>query len=222
MKRDLFELLMGIGVLALGLVVLLFTFSQALALAQNPGDFLRNQVPAEPRGPTSTFDWTSSDLTLNVMDDSHAGDVGIVEWSWNFGDGVLVSGQNPGPHTYASSSVYNVTLVVRDENGLESTSFASVQAIAGETRSGRSVGNPFEGGLTLDFGGIILPLAVAFLAFGLHGVMALVGGMITRAGWNLVKPKPETIRVRLKPEHLMRAAEPDTTDAAPPPPPPHA
>jgi len=217
MKRDLIELLMGVGVLALGIGVLLFTFSQALGLAQNPGDFLRAQVPADPRGPTSTFDWTANDLVLSVADASNRGDAPIVEWSWDFGDGTRVTGPNPGTHPYASSSVYNVTLVVRDQNGLESTSFAPVQAIAGETRSGRSVGNPFEGGLGLDLGGIILPLAVGFLVFGLHLVMAIVGGMITRAGWNIVKPKPETIKVRLKPAHLTQAIEEDPT---PPPPPP--
>jgi len=52
--------------------------------------------------------------------------------------------------------------------------------------------------------------------FGLHLVMAIVGGMITRAGWNLVKPKPETIKVRLKPAHLTQAIEEDPT--LPPPP----
>ena len=216
MKRDLIELLMGVGVLALGIGVLLFTFSQALGLAQNPGDFLRAQVPADPRGPTSTFDWTANDLVLSVADASNRGDAPIVEWSWDFGDGTRVTGPNPGTHPYASSSVYNVTLVVRDQNGLESTSFAPVQAIAGETRSGRSVGNPFEGGLGLDLGGIILPLAVGFLVFGLHLVMAIVGGMITRAGGNIVKPKPETIKVRLKPAHLTQAIEEDPT--LPPPP----
>jgi hypothetical protein len=218
MKRDLLELLMGIGVLALGLVVLLFTFSQALALAQDPGDFLRSQVPETPRGPTSTFDWTANDLTLTVLDASNAGDSPIVSWAWDFGDGTRVNVQNPGPHPYASSSAYNVTLVVRDQNGLESTSFAAVQAIAGETRSGRSVGNPFEGGLGLDLSGIVTPLAIAFLVFGLYIVMAVVGGMITRAGWNLVKPKPETIKLRLKPRDLTSAIE---QDAGLPPPPPH-
>jgi hypothetical protein len=68
--------------------------------------------------------------------------------------------------------------------------------------------------------GILQPVAITFLTFGMFVVMSMVGGAITRAGWNMVKPKPETIRVRLKPRDLTRAMEQDTgTVIAYPPPP---
>ena len=226
MKRDLFELLLGIGVLALGLVVILFTFSQALGLAQNPGAFFRDQLPqnTQPAGPTASFDWSSNDLAVTFTDRSQPGDSAISSWDWDFGDGQRGNQQNP-QHTYPTNSSYQASLVVRDANGKESTAVGQVDVIGGQTRSGRGLNNPLGSGLNLDlnFGDILLPIAIAVLTIGLFLVMAIVGGKIMLAGWNILKPKPETIRVRLKPRHLTQAFEADTvpaiTSAAPPPPP---
>ncbi len=38
-----------------------------------------------------------------------------------------------------------------------------------------------------------------------------------KAGWNILKPKPETIRVRLKPKHLTQGFEDDSMPTPPPP-----
>lgn len=215
-------MLLGIGVLALGLVVILFTFSQALALATNPGDFLRDQIAEEPQlvGPTATFDWTSNDLTVTFTDSSVAGDGPIVSWDWDFGDGERSNVQNP-QHTYAVNSTYEASLVVRDANGKQSTAIAQVLTVAGQTRSGRGINNPLGGDLSFDFnlGDILLPIAIGFLTFGLFLVMAVIGGQVMRAGWNILKPRPETIRVRLKPKHLTQALEDDASPTNPPPPP---
>ena len=70
LKRDTTELLLGLGVLALGLVILLFTFSQAFALAQNPGNFLRAQLGNQQQtgqGPTAAFSWNSNGFNLTVQ-----------------------------------------------------------------------------------------------------------------------------------------------------------
>jgi hypothetical protein len=83
------------------------------------------------------------------------------------------------------------------------------------------VGDPTAGvNLSFDLSGILQPVAVTFLTFGMYVVMSIIGGAITRAGWNMVKPKPETIRVRLKPRDLTRAMEQDAGPmvALPPPP----
>lgn len=226
MKRDLFELLLGIGVLALGLVIILFTFSQALAIASNPGPWLQNQLPQNPQatGPMASFDWSSSDLTATFTDSSQQADSQIVAWDWDFGDGQRSNQQNP-QHVYPTNSSYQASLVVRDANGKESTAIGQVDVVLGQTRSGRGLNNPFGGGLNLDLnlGDVLLPVAIVLLTFGLFLVMAVVGGKITMAGWNILKPKPETIRVRLKPKHLTQAFEDDATPANPsatqPPPP---
>ncbi len=215
MKRDLLELLLGVGVLALGLGLLLFTFSQALALAQNPGAFFESQLGTdEARAPTASFDWSGMDWTVSFTDTSQAGDAAIVTWSWDFGDGNRSTGQSP-MHAYAADGVYQASLVVEDANGKRSTAVAQVDVVQGASRSGRSLGDP-TANLSFNVNGILLPFAIAFLTFGLHVVMALAGGMTTKAGWNLVKPKPETIRVRMKPGHLTRAFEADSAASAVP------
>lgn len=80
--------------------------------------------------------------------------------------------------------------------------------------------------MNLDLGSALLPMAVVLLTTGMLLAMAVAGGMITKAGWNLIKPKPETVRVRLKPKDLTQAIEADTVAVPPqvqaptPPPPP--
>jgi len=221
LKRDLFELILGIGVLALGLVVILFTFSQAFAIAANPGPWLRNQLPQQqqPTGPSASFDWTSNDATVTFAGSSRPGDAQIVLWDWDFGDGQRGSAQNL-THTYSSYTTYQASLVVRDTNGKESLAVAQVITVLGDTRSGRGVNTPTGAGLNLnlDFAGVLLPIAVVFLTFGLFLVMTVAGGAIMRAGWNILKPKPETIRVRLKPKHLTQGFEDDSMPTTPPPP----
>src|SRR2546430_2563628 len=168
LKREHVELLIGIGVLALGLGLLVFTFSHALAIATAPGDFFRGQMPQQtPTGPSASFTWdTNGANTTTVQDTSRQGDVAITSWNWNFGDGTRLSGQNPGSHTYANASVYQVSLIVRDSNGKESRAVAQVEAVPMQPRSGDSLGDPTAGlQLSFDFGGILQPVAITFLTF---------------------------------------------------------
>ena len=225
LKREHVELLMGIGVLALGLGLLLFTFSHALAIATSPGDFFRSQLPQNQAttGPTASFRWDTSGFNGTVQDTSRQGDSAISSWQWDFGDGTRVSSPNPGPHAYSNPSIYQVSLIVRDGNGMESRALAQVEAVPAQTRSGESVGDPTAGlGLGFDLSGILQPVAITFLTFGMYVVLAMVGGAVTRAGWNMIKPKPETIRVRLKPRHLTQAVEEDMPSMIVLPPPPAA
>jgi len=224
LKREHAELLIGIGVLALGLGLLLFTFSHALAIATAPGDFFRGQFPQQqaPAGPSASFTWdTNGSNTTTVQDTSRQGDVAITSWDWNFGDGTRVSGRNPGPHTYANASIYQVSLIIRDGNGKESRAVAQVEAVPMQPRSGDSLSDPTAGlQLSFDLSGILQPVAITFLTFGMYVVLSMVGGAVTRAGWNMIKPKPETIRVRLKPRHLTQAMEEDAPSVVMLPPPP--
>ena len=222
LKRDHMDLLLGIGVLALGLGLLGFTFSHALALAGSPGDFLRTQMPQNqtPKGPSVSFRWDSSGFNVTVADTSQQGDAAITSWEWDFGDGTRQSGQNPGMHTYASPGPYQTSLIARDGNGKEGRAFAQVDAVPMQTRSGESAVDPTAGlNLNFDLGGILQPLAIVLLTGAMYLVLAIVGGTVTKAGWNLIKPKPETVRVRMKPRQLTQAFEEDTARAAMPPPP---
>lgn len=236
MKRETTEILLGIGVLALGLAILLFTFSQAFAIAQDPGGFFRDQMAqtaSQTKGPTADFSYSGFDLNVTFTDKSAAGDASIVSWTWNFGDNATSNLQNP-THRFYSYGPWQVSLSVRDANGQESRTFAQLTVAPSQPTSGVAVGNPFGGqggfNVNLDLGVFLLPVGVGLLTTGMFLVMALVGGMITKAGWNLIKPKPETIRVRLKPKDLTQAIEDDmvpmarvpvpapSTPSAPPPP----
>ncbi len=222
LKRDHLDLLLGIGVLALGLSLLVFTFSHALALAGSPGDFLRTQMPQNqtPKGPAASFRWDSNGFNVTVADTSKQGDAAIVSWQWDFGDGSRQSGPNPGVHAYASAGVYQASLIVRDGNGKESRAFAQVDVVPMQIRSGVSAVDPTAGlNLNFDLSGILQPLAIVLLTGAMYMVLAIVGGMVTKAGWNLVKPKPETVRVRMKPKEFTQVFEEDAAKMAMPPPP---
>src|SRR5438093_7892250 len=223
LKLEHAELLIGIGVLALGLGLLLFTFSHALSHSTAPGIFARLILPLHPpHGPIASFTWdTNGSNTTTVQDTSRQGDVAIASWDWNFGDGARVSGRNPGPHMYANASVYQVSLIIRDDNGKESRAIAQVQAVPMQPRSGDSLADPTAGlQLSFDLSGILQPVAITFLTFGMYVVLTMVGGAVTRAGWNMIKPKPETIRVRMRPKYLTQAMEdaPPSVVTLPPPP----
>jgi PKD repeat protein len=65
------------------------------------------------------------------MTDSPADIAAGCQWWWNFGDGSTSSLQNPS-HTYANAGTYNVTLTVKDADGLTATSTttATVNALS--------------------------------------------------------------------------------------------
>ncbi len=56
---------------------------------------------------------------------SSTDDVGVVSYSWNFGDGILGS-VNPTKHTYATSGSKTVTLTVTDGGGLTSSKTVTI------------------------------------------------------------------------------------------------
>lgn len=195
---------------------MVFTFSHSLAIAQDPGSYIRQQLPQEVRGPVAVFEWASSDLTVTFSEMSRSGDASIASYRWDLGDGTRTSEQSPPSHAYASPGVYQATLLVTDQNGKESVAYGQLDLATGATRSGRSVTNPAEGA-GLDPVAIAMPIAVGLLGFLMYLVLAVIGGHFLRAGWNIVKPKPETIKVRLKPRHLTEALEADTSMQPPPP-----
>ncbi len=95
-------------------------------------------------------------------------------------------------------------LTVRDADDRSSRAGTDLRAAPGETDSGSGTRDPMEGiELNVDFGTILFPIAIAILVGILHVVLFLVGGSITKAGWNLIRPRPETVQVRVKPRDLQ-------------------
>jgi PKD repeat protein len=63
--------------------------------------------------PTADFTYTSDDLTVTFTDASTDADGDALAWSWDFGDAITSTLQNPS-HTYAIAGTYPVTLTVTD------------------------------------------------------------------------------------------------------------
>lgn len=217
MKREKYELILGTGVLALGIAVLFFVLFSAISLAAHPGEFLQDQLPEEEHveGPRASFLWKADNLTVEFTDTTSLGDANISSWEWDFGDGQTSDEKEP-VHIYDSQGDYTAKLTVEDENGKRSTSAGSVYVAQNSKQRGSSTpdfGN--FGQLEIDVIRILLPLAITLLVFGIYLVMFLVGAAITKAGWNLIKPKPETVKVRIKPKDIEVEPVPPEMPAPP-------
>ncbi len=228
-RRETIGMLLGLAVLALGIGVQLFTFSIASGIVANPRGYIESQIPptAQPlAGPRASFRWTADGRSTSFTDGSTQGAAPIVAWQWDFGDGASSSERNPN-HLYTRNGTYFVRLTVRDGNNKESSAISNVQVFPGAQAGGNStvdVGDLATSFNPLQLNAPLVNLGIAVAAvtavFFMLLVMWLVGASITKAGWNMVRPRPETVRVRVKPRSLE--AEPVTPMGAvadPPPPP---
>ncbi len=66
--------------------------------------------------PAAAFDFNANGLTVHYADASTDPDGTILSWTWNFGDGIFSSEQNP-IHTYDTANTYIVQLSVTDDDG---------------------------------------------------------------------------------------------------------
>jgi PKD repeat protein len=83
--------------------------------------------------PSAGFTYTTSPpnmkapVTINVTDTSTSISCGITSWFWVFGDGAVSSQQAPGPHVYAVSGTYQVTLTVTNAAGSNTTGAVEIK-----------------------------------------------------------------------------------------------
>ena len=220
MDREKSSLYLGLALLIVGVVVLAFVLASVVGLAANPGSFLRGQLGGggQAKAPTAAFAWFSNNTTADFRDVSSSGSSPIQSWSWDFGDGATASGRN-ATHTYGPPGEYFVRLTVRDENGLETVAATRVNVQGGGSNGGMSEGAPNFG---FDAGEIVVPIGIAILTTGMWIVGFLVGGSLVKAGWNLIRPRPETIRIRLKPQNFEHGATAEAVPTTIPTPPPAA
>ncbi len=203
MRREIVDLIIGLILIMVGIIIMLFVFSQAMNLAFSSGDFFREQLPDEETitGPSAEFSWTTNDLSVTFEDLSQEGSANIVSREWDFGDASSDTGSNP-THPYTDIGPYQVTLRIEDSNGKRSSATGEVLMEAGGVRSGSSISGVPEIGFDLDITRLIWPIAIALLVGTLFLVMFLVGAAITKAGWNILKPKPEKLKIKLKPKEI--------------------
>jgi len=207
-------------------------FYVAFSIASDPGGYLNSKVPeikdTSEKGPRAVFRFNINDLTVNVTDASEAGDASINNWQWDWGDGQRASGNSPPPHTYAIDFTGSVRLTVKDSNGKESSAIGTINARAGQHSSGNSAPDVGDIGNAIDVSQVLAPftilpmgMLILLLVFAMLVIVWLVGASILKAGWNLIRPRPETIKVRIKPKDLQVEPVYPTTYAqqpqAPPP-----
>src|SRR3990170_1407208 len=122
MEREKSSMFLGLGLLAGGIVVLLFVLGSVIGLAASPGSFLSRQLGTGTQNtpPTAVFAWSSDGTSANFQDLSSSGSSPIASYAWTFGDDANSTERNPA-HAYATNGSYMVTLTVRDETGLQAS-----------------------------------------------------------------------------------------------------
>jgi photosystem II stability/assembly factor-like uncharacterized protein len=87
--------------------------------------------------PTASFNYTANGLTVDFTDASTDLDGTIISWTWNFGDGIFSSEQNP-THTYDTANTYIVQLTVTDDDG---ASDSTIRIITVQSNPGGTFGD---------------------------------------------------------------------------------
>lgn len=225
-RNESISMVIGVILLIFGIIILMIGFAFAFGIVSNPSGFLSSQMPEDEtttvKGPRAEFRFTITDFTVDFEDSSQEGDSAIISWNWDFGDGQTSNERSP-QHLYSGDFNGNVRLTVRDGNDKQSSALGNVQVHSGANSSGNSMPDMSDIAGSFNFGealgpfmGVAVAAASAMVTFFMLFIIWLVGASITKAGWNLVRPRPETIRVRIKPKDLEVEPVYPTTYAAPP------
>jgi hypothetical protein len=218
MDREKLGILLGIVVLAVGIALLAFTFYSAFTAATNPNGLLKNlsgEVPIRASATLSvSFSFSPNPVTVNMQTQGTISISGGAQPFFVWINGTVPNGcAPPSQPIQVNSPTYNfqctptstgtfsapVDVADRAEDHGSTTYSLTVQS----SGSGSPPGSGSGGNVSL------VPLARATLTVGMYMVMAVVGAVFVKAGWNMIKPPPETIRIRLRPVELMKAIEPD-------------
>ncbi|MEA2053706.1 MAG: PKD domain-containing protein [Candidatus Thermoplasmatota archaeon] len=198
MEEKTYGMIWGTVAIVLGLVILLFVFSQAYEIVQNPSEKLDEWVPKEIEGPTASFSWVSHDTSVTFNDDSKEGDGKITSWHWDFDDSSSSNERNPR-HDYSDYGEYTVSLEVEDENGKSSSVDTIMHLEEGSNNGHTEEGFPFDLGI---IGNVLERFVIVGLLTGLFAVLVMIGGRITMAGVHLLRPMPKTFKVKVKPRDM--------------------
>ncbi len=106
--------------------------------------------------PVAAFSTRCAELDCGFTDTSSDSDGSVVNWSWNFGDGVTSSVQHP-THSYAAGGSFDVVLTVADDQGAVSSSVQRVtvtdpNAVAPGVPSGVAAANNADATALISWG----------------------------------------------------------------------
>jgi hypothetical protein len=223
MDRDKLGWWLGVVVFALGVALLAFTFYSVFMIASNPNGFAKQQglsdVPINAQAVTLSVSLMFSPNPVNVNTQVsgtltiNGGSTPYSVWiNGSMPTGCVPSSQpmqvTSSPYTFqctpTQSGQFNPNVDAADGAGDHGSGTASLNVQGSGSGNGGN-GNGTGGSVSISF----LPIAIVMLTLGAYAIMALVGGVLMKSGWNLIRPRPETIRVRLKPKDLTSAAEPE-------------
>lgn len=217
MQANRLERWWATGLITSGVVLLGIVFVAAFAIAQDPGNFYDEWVPAEgAEGPEASFDWTSLDLAAEFVDTSSLGEADIERWVWDFADGGESSEPNAS-HRFSNDGEYLVTLDLVDANGLVSRAESTVTVEVGATYSGEGVIglNDLADKLTETAERSTKGAGVVVLVIGMFVVLTMIGGRLLRQGVRTLRPVPERISVKLRPKELEMVVGNSAFEGAP-------
>ena len=218
MDREKLGFFLGIVVLAVGIALLAFTFYSAFTVATNPNGFMKNlgfEVPIRASAALSvSFSFSPDPVNVNSQTQGTISITGGSQPFFVWINGTTPSGCAPSSQplqisspTYSfqctptNTGTFSAPVDVADRAGDHGSTSYSL-TVQGSGGGGSGTGSGSGGNVSL------VPLAMATLTVGMYMVMAVVGAVFVKAGWSMIKPRPETIRIRLKPEELMKAIEP--------------
>jgi PKD repeat protein len=114
----------GLSCLALFLMASLLLVPATPVLAQNtPPVAVADVAPRTGAVP----------LTIHCVNpDSYDPEGGGLSWEWNFGDGSPVIGSTSATHVYTTTGIFNVTLTVTDESGLQDSDTVTINVLSTE------------------------------------------------------------------------------------------
>jgi len=99
------------------------TYTVSLKIRDNDGatDTKTSHILVKNIMPATNFVYTPKSpvkisTVLNFNDSSTDSDGSIVNWTWDFGDGIITYGNQTG-HIYTNAGIYVVTLTVEDDDG---------------------------------------------------------------------------------------------------------
>jgi len=90
--------------------------------------------------PMALFDYEIDELTVNFIDLSVSETSTIINWYWDFGDGINSQEQFP-THTYSTAGTYYVTLDVSDQYGANGLQYWEYIILEGEPSCGSDMGD---------------------------------------------------------------------------------
>ncbi|MCB0515420.1 MAG: PKD domain-containing protein [Chitinophagales bacterium] len=104
------------------------TYTVCVSIVTNTGctdDYCEDIVIPGTTTCTAAFSASISDLSVTFSDSSE----GANTWSWNFGDGITSTQQNP-THTFSASGTYNVCLTITGDNACTDQTCSSISVVA--------------------------------------------------------------------------------------------